>query len=149
MGYRVSIDIGGTFTDLTVMDEKGGLSVFKASTTPDNYVEAVLDNLKQAGKHFNLSLDRMLARCGRTQGGSFIHGSTITTNALIENKVARTGLICTRGFRDILTTREGGKDEPFNWRIVYPEPFIPRYLTMPVTGRINSEGEIETPAGRK
>ncbi|MEW6264775.1 MAG: hydantoinase/oxoprolinase family protein [Thermodesulfobacteriota bacterium] len=144
MSFRISVDIGGTFTDLVVMDEHGGVETFKASTTPENYVEAVLDNLGRAARHHGMSLSEMLSQ-GGGRGASFIHGSTITTNALIEGKVARTGLICTRGFRDILTIREGGKKEPFNWRLLYPEPFIPRCLTLPVTERVNSEGGVETP----
>lgn len=78
-------------------------------------------------------------------GGSLTHGSTITTNALIEGKVAKVGLICTEGFRDVLLFREGFKENPFDFQVDFPEPFIPRYLTLPVRERINSEGGIQVP----
>lgn len=73
------------------------------------------------------------------------HGSTVATNALIVKNVAKVGLILTRGHRDILTYREGGKENTFDSRIDYPEPYIPRYLTRTVTERVNAEGGIEIP----
>ena len=145
MSYRMSVDIGGTFTDLVVVDEEGQISVFKSSTTPEDYVAAVISNLRQASESFGIPLEGLMQECSSFVGGSLVHGSTIATNALIEKKVAKTGLICTRGFRDILTDREGGKAEPFNWDQDYPPAYVPRYLTLPVTERINAEGEIETP----
>lgn len=78
-------------------------------------------------------------------GGSFTHGSTIATNAVIERKVGKIGMMCTKGFRDVLLFREGPDKNPFDYDLDYPEPFVPRYLTLPVDERINSEGEIETP----
>ena len=145
MSYRMSVDIGGTFTDLVVVDEEGRISVFKSSTTPEDYVAAVIGNLRQASEFLGTSLEALMRNCSAFVGGSLVHGSTIATNALIEKKVAKTGLICTRGFRDILTDREGGKAEPFNWDQDYPPPYVPRYLTLPVTERINAEGDIEKP----
>jgi len=145
MSYRMSVDIGGTFTDLVVVDEEGQISVFKSSTTPEDYVAAVISNLRQASESFGIPLQRLMQECSSFVGGSLVHGSTIATNALIEKKVAKTGLICTRGFRDILTDREGGKAEPFNWDQDYPPAYVPRYLTLPVTERVNAEAEIETP----
>ncbi len=149
MSYKMSIDIGGTFTDMVVMDEQGVVTIFKSSTTPGNYVDAVIENLAKAAEHFKVDMGEILSQTGKEAGGSFVHGSTITTNALIQRKTAKTGLICTRGFRDILTFREGGKDNPFDWKREYPEPFIPKYLTLPVTGRINSEGDVEIPLDEK
>ena len=145
MSYRMSVDIGGTFTDLVVVDEEGRIRVFKSSTTPEDYVAAVIEHLRQASDSFGIPLEGLMQECSSFIGGSLVHGSTIATNALIEKKLAKTGLICTRGFRDILTDREGGKAEPFNWDQDYPPAYLPRYLTLPVTERINAEGEIETP----
>lgn len=145
MSYRMSVDIGGTFTDLVVVDDEGRIRVFKSSTTPEDYVAAVITNLCQASESFGIPLEGLMQECSSFIGGSLVHGSTIATNALIEKTVAKTGLICTRGFRDILTDREGGKAEPFNWNQDYPPAYVPRYLTLPVTERINAEGEIETP----
>jgi N-methylhydantoinase A len=145
MSYRMSVDIGGTFTDLVVVDDAGDISVFKSPTTPRDYVDAVVTNLREASEFIGLPVERLMRECSSFVGGSLVHGSTIATNALIEKKVAKTGLICTRGFRDVLTDREGGKSEPFNWDQDYPPAYVPRYLTLPVTERINAEGEIERP----
>ena len=131
MSYRMSVDIGGTFTDLVVVDEEGRIRVFKSSTTPEDYVAAVIGDLRQASESFGISLEGLMQECSSFIGGSLVHGSTIATNALIEKKLAKTGLICTRGFRDVLTDREGGKAEPFNWDQDYPPAYVPRYLTCP------------------
>jgi N-methylhydantoinase A len=145
MRYRVSIDIGGTFTDTVLVDQDGRFGVFKSPTTHENYVDAVVSNLNKASRHFDISLENLMANTASLVGGSLVHGSTISTNALIEGKTAKTGLICTRGFRDILTDREGGLKDPFDWDRDYPRAYIPRYLTLPVTERINAEGGVEVP----
>jgi len=75
----------------------------------------------------------------------FIHGTTVSTNALLQKKTAKTGLLCTKGHRHILYYRDAGKLEPYNLRVKYPGPLIPVYLTLPVTERVNSEGGVETP----
>ncbi|MBN2284462.1 MAG: hydantoinase/oxoprolinase family protein [Deltaproteobacteria bacterium] len=149
MSYRLCIDIGGTFTDLVVVDRKGHVNIYKSPTTPDNYADAFIDVLKQAAGSYKIPLERFMEECSTSAGGYFAHGSTVSTNAIIEGKVAKTGLICTHGFRDVLTGREGGKEEPYNWQMEYPLPYIPRYLTVPVTERVNSEGEIERPLDEK
>jgi N-methylhydantoinase A len=145
MSYRISIDIGGTFTDLVIVDDGGDIALFKTPTTHEKYADAVIKNLESGSNSLDISLKELMKGCSTFIGGSLVHGSTISTNALIENKVAKTGLICTRGFRDMLLDREGGKAEPFNWNIDYPAPYIPRYLTLPVTERMNAEGDVETP----
>lgn len=139
MKFRLAVDIGGTFTDLCVVDEKEEMRSFKSLTT-EHLIDGLLDTLYLAGQDYGLSVQELLER-----SIFFVHGTTVSLNALLERKVAKTGLICTRGFRDILTIREGGKLEPFNWQVDYPKPYIPRYLTLPVTERINAEGEVEIP----
>src|SRR5699024_9558088 len=116
------------------------LSVFKSATTPDNYVEGIVNAIGKASNYYNQTMEGFLDNCD-----SFVHGSTIGTNAIVQEKVAKTGLICTKGFRHILLMREGGKADPYDWKIDYPDPYIPTDLTLPVTERINSEGEVETP----
>jgi len=143
MSYRLCIDIGGTFTDLVVADAKGKVDIFKSPTTPGNYTDAFIETVKMAANHYNLPLKEFMAQCSSIEGGYFGHGSTVSTNAIIEGKAAKTGLICTKGFRDILLAREGGKENPYNWQMEYPEPYIPRYLTFGVGERINAEGGIE------
>jgi len=143
MSYRLCIDIGGTFTDLVVADPKGKVNIFKSPTTPGNYTDAFIETVKMAADHYNRPLKDFMAQCSTIEGGYFGHGSTVSTNAIIEGKAAKTGLICTKGFRDILLAREGGKENPYNWQMEYPEPYIPRYLTISVGERINAEGGIE------
>ena len=143
MSYRLCIDIGGTFTDLVVADAGGNVNIFKSPTTPDNYTDAFIETVKMAAGHFGLPIKEFMGQCSTIEGGYFGHGSTVSTNAIIEGKAAKTGLICTRGFRDILLAREGGKENPYDWQMEYPEPYIPRYLTFGVGERINAEGGIE------
>ena len=143
MGIRACIDIGGTFTDLAVVnDSDGQLRVFKSSTTPEDYASGVLDCLKLAAEYYDLDLSRLLEDCSTDRGGSVAFGTTIATNALITGNVAKVGLICTRGHRDILTFREGGKEDPFDWDLDYPDPYIPRYLTQPVVERLDAQGNV-------
>ena len=91
-------------------------------------------------EQYRMSVRNVLEQCS-----AFIHGSTIATNAMIMRNTAKIGLILTRGHRDILTLREGGKEDPFNTHVDYPEPYVPRYLTATVTERINAEGGVEIP----
>jgi N-methylhydantoinase A len=100
----------------------------------------VLDCLRILAEESGLTSENLLKQCTY-----FAHGSTVVTNAVIERKVAKVGFLVTHGFRDILTLREGGKDNPFNPREHFPKPFVPRYLTLPVTERIDAEGEVVTP----
>jgi len=145
LSFRLCVDIGGTFTDLAIVSDDGELNVFKSPTTPADYVEGIMNVLHLASEHYKLSLNTLLEQCSTAKGGLFAHGSTISTNAVIEGKTAKTGLICTKGFRDILLVREGGKEDPYNWSLDYPAPYIPRHLTLPVTERVNAEGGIEAP----
>ena len=102
MRFRVCSDVGGTFSDLFVFDENNGeWNIFKAFTVPRRPSDGIMAGLRQAADHYGLTLDGFLRDCV-----SLVHGSTVALNALIEGKVAKVGLICTRGFRDILTTRE-------------------------------------------
>jgi len=146
MGKYVCIDIGGTFTDVAVLDENGDINIFKSPTTPEDYVEGMIDALKNAAEYYGEPLDKFLLSCSSLAAGGFLtHGSTIATNAILEKKVAKVGLIVTKGFRDVLLFREGPIKDPFDFQLDYPEPYIPRYLTLPVTERINAEGGVDTP----
>jgi N-methylhydantoinase A len=140
MNLRISTDIGGTFTDLVCVDEKGELKVAKVSTTPENFAEGIFNALDILGEQYRMSLHSVLKQCG-----TFIHGSTIATNAMIMRKTAKIGLLLTKGHRDILTFREGGKEDSFNPHVDYPEPYVPRHLTATVTERMNAEGGVEIP----
>jgi N-methylhydantoinase A len=145
MGKYVCIDVGGTFTDVAVLDENGDVNVFKAPTTPHDYLEGMLEAANRAADYFNESLEDFLLSCSLASGGALTHGSTIATNAVLEKKVGKVGMIVTEGFRDVLLFRDGPIKNPFDFQIDFPEPYIPRYLTLPVTERVNAEGGIDIP----
>jgi N-methylhydantoinase A len=95
--FAVGTDIGGTFTDMVVIDGESGVRVFKTPTTPQDRSLGVVEGFKLAAAEFGLSLEEF---CRRT--AYFAHGTTAATNALIERKGEPTGLLTTRGFRDTL-----------------------------------------------
>ena len=129
---KVATDIGGTFTDLVAIDENGSLILEKAHTTPPNFDQGVMDVLKKSGVDMK-SIE------------AFFHGTTTIINALTERKGAKTALITTKGFRDILELARGNRPDLFNMVFEKPTPFVPRYLRREVTERINYKGEILTP----
>ena len=136
---RFACDTGGTFTDLIVEDDHGGLHMYKAATTPADPVKGVLDALALAAADMDLPLADLLA-----QGDMLIHGTTHAINAIITGNTAKTAFLTTAGHPDILVLREGGRIEPFNFVAPYPEPYIPRALTFEVPERIDSAGGVHT-----
>ncbi|SES13218.1 hydantoinase/oxoprolinase family protein [Psychrobacillus sp. OK032] len=133
---RVATDIGGTFTDLVYVDKNGSIGIAKSNTTPPNFEKGVLDVIENAGVK-------------REQLSMFIHGTTVIINALTERKGAKTGLITTKGFRDILEIARGNRPDLFNVRYKKPEPFVERHLRLEVDERLNYKGEILSPLRRK
>ncbi|XXX80628.1 hydantoinase/oxoprolinase family protein [Sorangium sp. So ce134] len=130
---RVASDIGGTFTDLVAFDEETGeLSLAKVPTTPDDLTRGVLETLDGA-------------RIDAARIGSFIHGTTLIINALTERKGARTGLLTTRGFRDVLEIGRANRPDIYNLSFRKPEPFVPRDLRLEVTERLDHKGDVLTP----
>ena len=133
MSLVAASDIGGTFTDLVVFDtETREIGIAKASTTPSRFAEGVLDSLA-AG---DVSLDRV---------GHLIHGTTIVINALTERRGARTALVTTRGFRDVLEIGRGNRPDMYNLVCRKPEPFVPRRLRFEVTERVDRHGTVLVP----
>lgn len=138
MSFEIAADVGGTFTDIVVLQPDDRVRKFKAPTTQGQIVDGILNGLEIAADQMGKSLGTLLSDCRK-----FSCGTTVATNAILEGTFARTGLICTRGFRDTLLIREGGKQDTYNIATAYPDPFIPRHLICGVTERINSEGGIE------
>ena len=139
-GYRIGIDTGGTFTDVVVGDSSGILSVGKALTTRERISRGILEGLGVAAAPLGLDAGTLLA-----QTAVFIYGSTRATNAILEGKIARTALLVTEGFPDILVRREGGKTNPWDYTAEYPEPYVPRHLTFEVRERMSAEGHALVP----
>jgi len=137
---RFAVDTGGTFTDLIVEDDDGGLHMFKAATTPDDPIRGVIDSLENAAAGLNTDLASLLG-----QGDLFIHGTTHAINAIVTGNTAKTAFLTTEGHRDILVFREGGRMEPFNFTVPFPQPYIPRALTFEIPGRILADGSEMTP----
>jgi N-methylhydantoinase A len=137
---RFACDTGGTFTDLITESRDGVVNMYKAPTRPDDPVEGVVHVLRIAAHDHGETLPNFLSR-----GELFIHGTTHAINAIVTNKVAKTAFLTTEGHPDILLLREGGRIEPFNFRVPYPRPYIPRALTFEISERIASSGEVVKP----
>ncbi|MBN9509469.1 MAG: hydantoinase/oxoprolinase family protein [Alphaproteobacteria bacterium] len=137
---RFAVDTGGTFTDLLVEDAAGMLHMFKAPTTPADPIRGVIDALQVAATGLGRSLQSLLA-----DGETFIYGTTHAINAIITGNTARTAFLTTEGHPDVLVLREGGRAEPFNYTVPYPEPYIPRSLTWEVPGRLRPDGSEFAP----
>ena len=137
---RLAVDTGGTFTDLVVEYDSGDLQMFKSSTTPADPIEGILDAVKKAADHTGVTLNDFLGRVD-----VFIHGTTHAINAVITENTAKTAFLTTKGHKDILVFREGGRIEPFNFTVPFPKPYIPRSLTFEIPERITSQGKILHP----
>ena len=137
---QFAVDTGGTFTDLVVKHDDGTARMFKAPTTPGDPIEAVLAVLEIAAKAYGEEPSAFLSR-----GVLLMHGTTHALNAIITGQTAKTALLTTEGHRDILVLREGGRVDPFNFTLPYPEPYIPRALTFEVRERIGADGSIIKP----
>jgi N-methylhydantoinase A len=136
-GYRIATDIGGTFTDLVYLDEDTGeVRVAKASTTPADFSQGILDTLNKAD------------RVDTSRTSFFVHGTTVVINALTERKGVKTGLITTHGFRDVLEIQRSNRPDIYNLYYSKPKPFVPRNLRLEVAERMNYKGEIVTPLDR-
>lgn len=141
--YRITIDVGGTFTDCLVMDADGDMRQFKAYTTPDSPTDGFLDAITKAADGY-----------GHASRGEFlaeveliIHGTTLATNTLINRNGARTGMITTRGFRDIIEVRRGYKNirtSMYNVFVPPYDPLIPRHRRLEASERSTYEGEVVT-----
>jgi len=137
MTSRIGIDIGGTFTDIVVLQDNGNFRVYKEDSTPDQPLRAIERGLAGVAAEMKLDVAELL-------GGTdfMVHGQTIATNALIERNGPTIGLLCTEGFRDIIHLGRGGKPERFNVRLPKPSDFVPRYLRLGIPERVAADGTI-------
>ena len=127
--YRIAVDVGGTFIDTVLYDnETGQFSFEKQPSTPDHLAEELLT-----------AIERMPVKLDKA--GLFFHGTTAATNAVVQERGAKIGLITNRGFRDVLALARGGRPEMFNLLYIGPQPLVPRYLRREVAGRLGPGGE--------
>ncbi|MBV9376072.1 MAG: hydantoinase/oxoprolinase family protein, partial [Alphaproteobacteria bacterium] len=141
--YRIGVDVGGTFTDLVAVDDLGNATLAKVPSTPDDPSIGVLDGLKLLARMLDTQLATLLAATERV-----VHGTTVATNALLEHKGARVGLLTTEGHRDVIEMREGLKDDRYNLRLPPPEQFVARKLRLGVRERLRADGRVEVPLDR-
>ena len=137
--WRIGVDVGGTFTDMVLADAAGVTRSFKVPSVPADPSEGVLRVLRAAADAFGEPVEALLESCGL-----FVHGSTVATNTMLEGEGATVGLLTTRGFRDSLEIRRGFRENQWDHRRPFPPVLVPRYLRLPVGGRIDRDGrEIE------
>ncbi len=133
MSYAIAVDIGGTFTDLVAFDHENHRVIYaKSPTTYDNLVEGILDCFSKA-------------KIKPAEASLVNHGTTLVINSLIQRKGAKTALVTSQGFRDILEIARGNRPDPFDLHYQRDEPLIPRELRLEVPERMGSKGEIVTP----
>src|SRR4030066_2013886 len=123
MSFRVGIDIGGTFTDAISVDDTGLTHTAKSPTTPRDLTIGFFNVIDGVARQYNLSRRQFLS-----QIATIVHGTTTGTNILITRSGPKLGLIATKGHRDVLQLRRVPKEDMYDWRHPFPEPFIPRYL---------------------
>ena len=140
--YRLGCDIGGTFTDFVLVNDQGGeFYVFKCLTTPADPSEAVERGIQ-------VLIDQIPGP--KPVIDEIIHGTTLVINAIIERKGAKTGLITTKGFRDVLELGRELRYDAYDIFSEYPPPLVPRALRMEVDERIASDGRvIQEPRARR
>ncbi len=132
--FRVGADIGGTFTDLVLLDQDGTLHTKKVSSTVDAYEEAIVDGLASVFDATAVTADTV---------SEVLHGTTVASNAILERKGAKTGLITTKGFRDVLEIRTLRMPRLYDLKWEKPPALVERYLRLDVDERINNRGEVE------
>lgn len=138
--YRLGIDIGGTFTDFVLLDEESGeMHLNKCLTTPHNPAEGVMEGLE--GLFANLGINGQ-------DISTVIHATTLVSNALIERKGAKTALLATDGFRDVLEMGTEVRYDIYDLFLKRPEPLVPRRLRFDIPERLGPDGSVLTPLDR-
>src|SRR3954470_22810778 len=141
--FDIGIDVGGTFTDCVMIDAEGRSIVEKTFTTPRDPSEGVLAGLEKLAAKAEAPLGDFLRRVRR-----IVHGTTITTNAVLTGNGVKTGFITTQGFRDVLLMRRGVRENQFNSKLDPPPALVPRSLTLTVSERIDCVGGEIVPLDR-
>ena len=137
MGWRIGVDIGGTFTDVAVLDEESGrVGIAKVSTTPSDFGAAVIDGIRAAMQDYGIAADSV---------SLVSHATTVVTNALLEGKGANVALVTTGGFRDVLELRRSARADLYDLFQNAPAVLVPRRQRFEVAERIDAQGEVVAP----
>jgi N-methylhydantoinase A len=134
--FRIGVDIGGTFTDVVALTSDGKTLTRKVSSTPDDYGRAVAAGIEALVSENGLDF---------ANASDIVHATTVATNAILEDRGARTGLITTEGFRDVLEFRRVRFPELYNLAYRKPKPLVPRRYRLEVRERLAADGTIRTP----
>ena len=134
--FRMGIDVGGTFTDVVLLQADGTVYPKKVLSTPQDFSIAIKQGIQEALEEHDLSADQLK---------EYAHGATVATNAIITRTGAVTGLITTKGFRDALEIRRMRQHKLYDLTWDKPAPLVPRHLRQEVPGRLNSRGEMLEP----
>jgi N-methylhydantoinase A len=137
MAWRIGVDIGGTFTDVVLVDEETGrIGVAKAPTTPRDVTQGVIDGIRQGLTRYRVVPSEVTL---------LAHATTIVTNALIEKSGAKAGFVATRGFRDVLELRRSSRADLYDLFQDAPAVLVPRRWRFEITERIDAQGQVVTP----
>jgi 5-oxoprolinase (ATP-hydrolysing) len=137
----LGIDIGGTFTDFAVVDpETGSITIEKVPTTPAEPALAIMQGIQALERERDFAISGV---------ANIVHATTLVTNALIERKGARLGLVTTLGFRDILEMRNEQRYDVYDLFLRFPEPLVPRHLRVEVQERVNRQGDVVVPVNKE
>ncbi len=140
MNFKIGIDVGGTFTDFLLALEDGSSKIYKVLSTPQDPSIGTLNGLREMAADQSLSLEEFL------NGVSVIvHGTTVTTNAVLTYSGAKTALLTTKGLRDTLEMRRGVRERQYDNQFPNVEPLVERYLRLPVEERLDYKGDVITP----
>lgn len=134
--YRIGFDTGGTFTDFTFIDDHGSINVTKVPSTPKDPSQAIINGINKIGKEYQVSPESITY---------LVHGTTVATNTLLQHNGARTGLITTGGFRDVLEIGRQNRPKLYDLFQEKPAPIIPRKWRREVSERIDAKGRVVRP----
>ena len=138
-GYRIGVDIGGTFTDIVLLDGEGRVISKKVSSSVENYAIAIVEGLESMFAEHGVAPDEV---------AEIMHGTTVASNAILQLAGARVGLVTSKGFRDVLELRNLRMPRLYDLTWRKPPPLVERYLRMVVDERVNAAGEVVRPLDR-
>jgi N-methylhydantoinase A len=140
MNFKIGIDVGGTFTDFLLTGSDGQSRTYKVLSTPKDPSNATMQGISEMAQDEAISLKDFLASVD-----VIVHGTTVTTNAVLTYSGARTGLVTTKGVRDALEMRRGIREEQYNNRYTNVVPLVPRNMRRPISGRLDYAGKEVIP----
>lgn len=139
MSCRIGIDVGGTFTDIVLVDENGDLKIDKVPSTSDDPSIGVIEGIRKVAR--GRSLKEFLAEVA-----SIVHGTTVCTNTILQQKGAKVGLLTTKGFKDTIEMRRGHREPPrYDLKLPPPKPLVPGRFRRGVEERVNYAGQVVVP----